>query len=205
MLKIERNQNNKMVVSVSSHKTLSNPYYLFSFEHILSKEKVRFFPKNISNSTDRYDEFEFNEGVEPVGYTGDVPYEIFPYPGQYYYSIYECFNTNSTNPQYAFDKLEEGRAIVDDESVPDPYSYTYVSSNEENSNYIYYTPGTNEQRILISMYVDSQNSSASYYTWKYAYPNIKIEDLETGVIETMDLSLYDEDDCNGFNKVSGST
>jgi len=85
MLNIQRNQNNKVVVSVSRHKTLANPNYLFSFQHILSKEKVQFFPKNISTSVNRYDEFEFNEGLEPAGYTGDVPYVIFPYPGQYYY------------------------------------------------------------------------------------------------------------------------
>ena len=200
MLVIRRNQNNKMVVSVSSHKTLSNPNYLFSFQHILSKEKVQFFPKNISTSTNRYDEFEFNEGAEPAGYTGDVPYEVFPYPGQYYYSVYECFNDTNTNPAYAFDKLEEGRAFVEDDSVPDPYEYTYVSSNENNSNYIYYTPGTNEQRILVSMYMDISNSSASYYTWKYSYPNLKVKDLETGVIETMEVYLTGETSCGDYNR-----
>ena len=188
-----------MVVSVSSHKTLSNPNYLFSFQHILSKEKVQFFPKNISTSTDRYDEFEFNEGAEPNGYTGDVPYEIFPYPGQYYYSVYEMFNTNSTNPQYAFDKLEEGRAFIEDDSVPDPYEYTYVSSNEENSNYIYYTPGTNETRVLVSFQLNLFNSSQTTETWKYAYPNIKVEDLETGVIETINVSLSGETDCGDYD------
>jgi len=136
MLRIQRNQNNKLVVSVSNHKTISSPNYLFSFQHILSKEKVQFFPKNISTSTNRYDEFEFNEGVEPAGYTGDTPYEIFPYQGQYFYSVYEMFNDNSTNPQYAFDKLEEGRAVVEDDSVVEPYEYTYISTNEENENFI---------------------------------------------------------------------
>lgn len=207
MLRIQRNQNNKMVVSVSNHKTINNPNYLFSFQHILSKEKVQFFPKNISTSTDRYDEFEFNEGVEPNGYTGDVPYEIFPYPGQYYYSVYEMFNTGSTNPQYAFDKLEEGRAVVEDESVPDPYDYTYVSSNENNSNYIYYTPGTNEERLQVSLKYFSPNSSQSYYTWKYAYPDLLVEDLETGVIERIPntLSADGYNPCDSFNRASGET
>ena len=107
MLRIQRNQQNNLVVSVSRHKTIPNPQYLFSFEHIMSKEKVRFFPKNISTTQNRYDEFTFWEGQEPSGYSGDVPYEIFPYPGQYYYSVYECFTQNSTDPRYAFDKLEE--------------------------------------------------------------------------------------------------
>jgi hypothetical protein len=207
MLVIQRNQNNKLVVSVSNHKTIANPNYLFSFQHILSKEKVQFFPKNISTSTNRYDEFEFNEGIEPVGYTGDVPYEVFPYPGQYYYSVYEMFNTGSTNPQYAFDKLEEGRAFIEDDSVPDPYSYTYTSSNENNSNYIYYTPGTNEERLQVSLKYFSPNSSASYYTWKYAYPDLLVEDLETGVIERIPNTLYGSgyNPCDSFNNASGET
>ena len=205
MLVIRRNQNNKMVVSVSSHKTLANPNYLFSFEHILSKEKVQFYPKNISTSTNRYDEFEFNEGEEPVGYTGDVPYEIFPYPGQYYYGIYEMYSNGSTNPQYAFDKLEEGRCIVEDDSIPDPYGYTYVSSNENNSNYIYYTPGTNEQRIEITFGYNRTNTSTNY-NWSYAYPSTKYKDLETGVIQTFDNKLYSPTACeNTYRSVSGNS
>ena len=205
MLVIRRNQNNKIVATVSRHKTIANPNYLFSFEHILSKEKVRFFPKNISTNTNRYDEFEFNEGLEPTNYTGDVPYEVFPFPGQYYYSIYECFTTNSTNPQYAYEKLEEGRAIVEDDSIPDPYGYVYTSSNEENSNYIYYTPGTNEERALVGIGYNAGNSYSLYYTWRYDYPNVKVKDLETGVIETLDTVLYDESDCGGFGYASGDT
>ena len=203
MLVIRRNQNNKMVVSVSNHKTIANPNYLFSFQHILSKEQVQFFPKNISNSTDRYDEFEFNEGIEPVGYTGDVPYEIFPYPGQYYYSIYECFTDTNTNPHYAFDKLEEGRAFIEDDSVPDPYEYTYVSSNENNSNYIYYTPGTNEERITIAFQYDIFNTGGAFETWRYAFPSIKVQDLETGVIETIPNTLTGEGSCGEFNRAVG--
>ena len=198
MLVIRRNQNNKMVVSVSSHKTLANPNYLFSFQHILSKEKVQFFPKNISTSTNRYDEFEFNEGAEPAGYTGDVPYEIFPYPGQYYYGVYEMFNTGSTNPQYAFNKLEEGRCKVLDDSVPDAYGFTYVSQNENNSNYIYYTPGTNEERILVTFEYDAFNTQQSQYNWSYEYPSIYYKDLETGVIQEFKTNLYNEMSCENY-------
>ena len=78
MLLIKRNEINDLAVTVSKHKTIASPYYLFSFEHIMSKETVQFFPKNISTSTNRYDEFTFHEGKEPSNYTGDIPYEIFP-------------------------------------------------------------------------------------------------------------------------------
>ena len=206
MLVIRRNQNNKMVVSVSRDKTLASPNYLFSFQHILSKEQVQFFPKNISTSVDRYDEFEFNEGQEPSGYSGDVPYEIFPYPGQYYYSIYETFTTNSTDPKYAFDKLEEGRAIIEDSSIPDPYSFTYTSSNENNSNYIYYKPGTNEVRPLVRFNPTYFNSRQSVFSWSYKYPNIYVKDLTTNVVEEIPMRLYNQTGiCDTYENASGST
>ena len=189
MLVIRKNQNNKMVVSVSSHKTISNPNYLFSFQHILSGEKVRFFPKNISTSTNRYDEFEFNEGTEPLNYTGDIPYEIFPYPGQYYYGIYETFTTASTNPSYAFSKLEEGRAIIEDNNNPDPYSYTYVSGNEDNSNYVYYNPNMNISYLFMLAKYDMTNTRTSEFMWNEYYPPLTIENTYTNTTTKVDLNM----------------
>jgi len=209
MLVIKRNSLNQLVVSVSSHKTLANPNYLFSFEHILSKEKVRFFPTNISTSTNRYDEFEFYEGQQPLntGQFENVPFVLFPYPGQYYYSVYEMFNTGTTNPQYAFDKLEEGRAYVEDTSIENPYTYTYTSSNEQNSNYIYYKPGTNNPEVLFKMeQLDGFNAYGNYWNWNYLYPDSVIEDLTTGETLRIENNLYDIDDCNqGYTRFSGES
>lgn len=206
MLRIQRNQKNNLVVSVSRHKTLPNPQYLFSFEHIMSKDKVRFFPKNISTNSNRYDEFTFFEGQEPTGYAGDVPYEVFPYPGQYYYSVYECFTQNSTNPQYAFDKLEEGRCIVYDNTIEEAYTYQYTSSNDENSNYVFYKPGTNTQRLKVAIEYGAVNNQTNYYTWDIAYPDMLVEDLDTGNIIRVSNTLYEQNTCkNGYDKVSGLT
>jgi len=205
MLYIKRNSNNKIVVTVSEHKTLTSPNYLFSFEHIMSKEKVRFFPKNISTTVGRYDEFEFNEGYEPDGYTGDVPFEVFPYPGQYYYSVYECFTTGSTDPKYAFDKLEEGRAEVEDETIPSPYE-TFISSNEDNDNFIYYGEGTNDERTLVSYGFDLTNTETGSYNWSVAYPSTYYKDLGTGVIREFDNNLYNQTGCEStYLQVSGDT
>ena len=205
MLLIKRNQQNKLAVTVSSSKTISSPNYLFSFEHIMSKESVQFFPKNISTSTNRYDEFTFVEGSEPNNYNGaEGPYEIFPFEGQYYYSIYECYTTGSTNPQFAYNKLEEGRAIVEDSTVPDLYSYTYESENENNANYIYYTPGTNEpDRPTVAYQVNSSNIFGNYYSWENTYPDLKFLDLETGIVQTLETRLESDgtDDCDTCNRV----
>ncbi len=205
MLYIKRNSNNKLVVTVSEHKTLTSPNYLFSFEHIMSKEKVRFFPKNISTTVGRYDEFEFNEGQEPSDYTGDVPFEVFPYEGQYYYSVYECFTTGSTDPKYAFDKLEEGRAEVEDETIPSPYE-TFISSNEGNDNFIYYGEGINDERTLISFGLDLTNTETGSYNWSVAYPSTYYKDLGTGVVREFENNLYNQTGCQStYLQVSGDT
>jgi len=205
MLYIKRNEENKLVVTVSQHKTLSNPKYLFSFEHILSKEKTRFYPKNVSTSTSRYDEFVFIEGDEPFGYTGDIPYVKFPHEGQHYYSVYEMFNENSTDPQYAFDKLEEGRAVVDDDTIPAEFT-TYISSNENNANFIYYEEGINENRPLVGLQYNFTNANSNVFSWRYAYPDMYVKDLQTGVIETVGNTLYDLGACGiEYGKVSGET
>ena len=206
MLLIKRNEINDLAVTVSKHKTIASPYYLFSFQHIMSKETVQFFPKNISTSTNRYDEFQFHEGKEPTNYTGDIPYEIFPFEGQYYYSIYECFTTGNTNPQFAYEKLEEGRAIVEDSQVPDPYTFTYQSDNENNANYIYYTPGTNEARLQVSMVVSAFNSYPLNYSWQYGYPSMYVQQLEPGgSIDIVPSCLYDETLEGCFLRASGDT
>ena len=206
MLLIKRNEINDLAVTVSKHKTIASPYYLFSFQHIMSKETVQFFPKNISTSTNRYDEFQFHEGQEPNSYTGDIPYEIFPFEGQYYYSIYECFTTGNTNPQFAYEKLEEGRAIVEDSQVPDPYTFTYQSDNENNANYIYYTPGTNVPRLQVSMHVFAFNDFDINYSWQYGYPSMFIQQLVPGGnIDVVPSCLYDETLEGCFLRASGDT
>ena len=206
MLYIKRNAENKIVVTVSQHKTLANPNYLFSFQHILSKDKTRFYPKNISTSTERYDEFVFIEGEEPEGYTGDIPYVRFAHEGQYYYGVYEMFTTASTDPSYAFDKLEEGRAVVEDDTIPSDFNQ-YISSNENNANFIYYGEGINEQRALVALQYSTVNSGGAYQSWRYAYPDLLIEDLQTGVVlrQSNDLYTNGTSKCNEYDRVSGET
>ena len=136
MLLIKKGQSNYLNVTCSQNKSGETPvYYLFSFEHTISKNKVRFYATTLI-SNNRYDEFLFEEvtgtstPADPVN--GQVE---FNEPGQYYYSIYEM-SSQSLNPSTAREKLEEGRAIVYE--VENPVYYTeYVSNNENNSNYVY--------------------------------------------------------------------
>ena len=138
MLLIKQGEQNKLVVSASQFKTADTPvFYLFSFEHIITKEKVRFYaPMSITN--DRYDEFvieEVSNTATPEDvFNGKV---IFAYPGQYFYGIYQM-GSQSLNPNTAIKKLEEGRAVVLDDETP-IYFNPYVSNNEDNSNVVYYS------------------------------------------------------------------
>ena len=182
MLYIKSGELNNLVVTASQYKNLTTPSYLFSFEHILSKERVRFYPENISTSSSRYDEFSFYEGDEPFGYTGSTPYVIFPFDGQYYYSIYEMVSSASTDPQYSYSKLEEGRALVDDESNPSNYPYKYTLGNEDNSNFVYYGDGFNTDFLLLNFDYSVVNTDGLIYNWSAdRYPPLTIVNTYTNI------------------------
>lgn len=147
MILLKKGQLNKMAVSASQNKLLSNPVYLFSFQHIMSGDKVIFYPQNITSGTsDRYDEFQFIESDTNTGYSGSTPYKYFRYEGQYYYGIYENITTGTTSPSASYNKVNEGRALVIDLNDAPIYEQ-YISPNETNNNFIY-IPGGISNGIL---------------------------------------------------------
>jgi hypothetical protein len=136
MLIIRKNDVNNLVVTASMNKTLSNPYYLFSFQHITSKERVSFLPEMIISNT-RYDKFRFIEGSTNLANT--PPVVQMPFLGQYYYSIYEQLSPTNTDIALTYNKLESGRAnVIVDNAQPDLCFFEpYISSNENEANYIF--------------------------------------------------------------------
>jgi hypothetical protein len=136
MLIIRKGEINNLIATVSMNKTLPNPYYLFSFQNITSKEKISFIPEVITTNT-RYDKFRFKEG--PTDLTQIPPVAFFKDLSQYYYSIYEQVSSGNTNPALAYNKLESGRAVVivgnsqTDECLFEPY----ISPNEDGYSLIY--------------------------------------------------------------------
>ena len=119
------------------NKTLPNPYYLFSFQHITSKERISFIPEVVLTNT-RYDKFRFTEG-NPTNLSVVPPIAEFLYEGQYYYSIYEQISSGNTNIALAYNKLESGRAIVmvGDDQTDECFFESYISNNEDDANIIY--------------------------------------------------------------------
>jgi hypothetical protein len=119
------------------NKTLPNPYYLFSFQHIASKERYSFIPQTIVSNT-RYDKFRFAEGF-PTNLNLTPPQVHFEYLGQYYYSIYEQVSSANTDPSLAYNKLESGRAVViiGNDNLEECYFEPYISDDENFAQVIY--------------------------------------------------------------------
>lgn len=133
MLIIKTNQRNSLVVTVSQNATIPNPEWLFSFQHIFSKQLVRFIPVDISTHKSRYDEFEFVEGVG----VGKIR---FPYQGLYTYNIYQQpIGSGNLNPSLSDGVIESGQAIVvaQSASTTNDFYVEFISSNEDNANYIF--------------------------------------------------------------------
>lgn len=137
MLIIRKGIVNNPIATVSMNKTLSNPYYLFSFQHIASKERVSFVPQVITSNC-RYDKFRFIE-AQTDDLTLVPPRVNFPYLGQYYYSIYEQVTSGNTDPALAYNKLESGRAvvIVGNDDINECLFEPYISNDENFANVIY--------------------------------------------------------------------
>ena len=148
MLIIRKNQVNNLIATVSMNKTLSNPYYLFSFQHIASKERISFIPEVITSNI-RYDKFRFIEGGN-VNLQASPPEVWFGnYLGQYYYSIYEQLSPTNTDIDLTYNKLESGRAwvIVGDDNTQECFFEPYISNDEDFSQVIYVSE---EEQFCIS-------------------------------------------------------
>ena len=129
------------------NKTLPNPYYLFSFQHIASKDRISFYPQVITSNI-RYDKFRFVENPT-TNLSATPPQVFFEYLGQYYYSIYETITSGSTDPALAYNKLESGRAwvIVGDDNLDECFFEPYISNDEDFAQVIYVSE--EEQNCII--------------------------------------------------------
>ena len=119
MLKIQRNQQSTLIVTVTELQTLAAPIWLFEFTHQQSFETVTCILDNISMGIARYDEFVITDGVDLV----------FPYNGEYTYRIWEQDSDTNLDPLQAHSLCEEGLAHV----------YEIASANNEYDNEIIHT------------------------------------------------------------------
>lgn len=110
MLVIHKNTNNTLICTLNEKQTLTDPYYLFVFTSDVTKRTVAFIQSNISEHTDRYDEFLITETSGTPDYSSGVV-EFLPL-GSWSYDVYEQDNNTNFNPELATNKLETGMAKV---------------------------------------------------------------------------------------------
>ena len=89
-------------MTVTELTTVSPVHYLFEFEHEQSFLKYYCILANISSSTERFDEFQFEDGVDVA----------LDYDGYYTYRIYQQTSSTNLDPELSDGLVEEGRAHV---------------------------------------------------------------------------------------------
>lgn len=118
MLRIERNQQSLLIVTVSELTTITNPHYLFEFIEEQSGDKLYCILPNSSNGIPRYDEFLITDGLDLV----------FPYSGFYTYKIYQQSSSTNLDPSLSDGLVEEGRAhVFDVDSPSNTYDYNVTN------------------------------------------------------------------------------
>jgi hypothetical protein len=105
-----------IIVTLTELKTLNEPYYLFVFTHITTKEVVTFIKSesdDLSDFTDRFNKFS-------------VPSTVFEDKpvGQYEYQVYEQESDSNTDPDNTTSLIEVGKAELKTDS---PFTITEYS------------------------------------------------------------------------------
>lgn len=120
MIYIEKNKVNNFVLTLTEKSRLSDPEYLFVFqnEYDLDSTPILFTTPDISNHTNRYNQFKLidsNDGSKIGG--NDIALNLIS--GQYVYKIYEYnlldfdFSIESTTGKI----IEEGRMVVNNDAI----------------------------------------------------------------------------------------
>jgi hypothetical protein len=85
-MNITRGQINETVVTVTERTTLTAPvYYLLEFKRELTNESFYCIAQNLSQDTDRYDQFDITETDMPNPLNAEITLE----KGDYSYTIYQ--------------------------------------------------------------------------------------------------------------------
>lgn len=108
MIYIDKDSENKIVLTLTESSTLSNPNYLFVFQNEYDTDATaqELYLPDTSTATDRYNLFVLNEGTG----TGD---DIELDKGQFTYTVYEAVGVPTTVSDTTGVIIEEGRMVVD--------------------------------------------------------------------------------------------
>lgn len=106
MIVLIKNKTQNFIVTLFEKTTLTGVYeYLFEFQNDSTKEKYYFLSPNLSTNINRYDKFQFTEGVnDPTN--GSL---ILGNGGFYSYKIYQQNTIGNLDPDNAKGIVEIGK------------------------------------------------------------------------------------------------
>jgi len=92
----------ELILTLTEFVSIANPYFLFVFTHVLTKETVAFIAADTSLYPSRYNQFTINAAVK----FSDKP------PGEWHYKIYEQASSSNVDPDLSGAILEYGKMIL---------------------------------------------------------------------------------------------
>lgn len=116
MIFINRNELNKVPLTLTEKVTIPNPFFVFSFQHISTLDEyqplIYFTAPDVSDYCNRYNLFNITES-DSGSTTGGDNIPLYLKPGQYEYKAYQS-ETGSLDPETFGTLLEESKMIVGD-------------------------------------------------------------------------------------------
>ena len=106
MLQINKAETKSWYLTLTEKTTIANPTYLFSITNRQTNTDYNFILVDVSPYTDRYNKFQFIEGVTAELYTGE-----------YMYKVYAQSSPSNLDPSLADELVEEGILKVNAVSI----------------------------------------------------------------------------------------
>jgi hypothetical protein len=113
MIFIEKNTTNNFVLTLTENSRLTNPFYLFEFENEFNLElqPLYFTTTDLSNYTNRYNQFELIES-STGSTTGGTSVALNLVGGQYKYTVYESSASTLSLTATTGRVIETGKMVV---------------------------------------------------------------------------------------------
>ena len=95
-----------IIVTLKENVSIAEPYYLFVFRHVLTKQKIKFVKsegQDESNNIERYNQFTIDASV--VFANGPI--------GEWHYTVYEQVSPTNTDETLTGNELEFGKLYLD--------------------------------------------------------------------------------------------
>lgn len=95
-----------LILTLTEKVTIEEPYYLFVFTHVTTKDQVKFIKSGADDESDypqRFNQFT----ISAVTVFDDQQ------PGEWHYKVYEQESDSNTNPALSGSILEDGKLLLD--------------------------------------------------------------------------------------------